>query len=103
MSVGKFAASEPGIGRLNLYTPYFNLPKDIYNQIAKELGVDTFGSLACNATKEFSYTVNGYDLIFKPQDYIDRTGMNFEQCPFFGKVNGKDVGRKSEALKELFR
>jgi hypothetical protein len=83
VSAGKFAAFDPGSVELNIYTPYFSLSIDTYDQIANELGVLT-DQVPCNATKDIVFSFNGFDLHLTPDQYMIKNIDQNEYCHFYG-------------------
>jgi hypothetical protein len=57
------------------------LPSDTYDQIAKELGVSD-SVLSCDTTKDIIFTINGFDLHIKPEEYTHKLSSSFNECYF---------------------
>jgi hypothetical protein len=82
VSSGKYAFSQPGTAKVNIYTPDFALSHETYEHIADVLGVVN-GQVPCNATKDIVFSIYGFDLHVTPDDYIAESSTGDGYCEFF--------------------
>lgn len=57
------------MAELSLASPIFELGKEAYKEITKELKSDA-SILPCNTKKHMTYSINGLDLDIQPDDYM---------------------------------
>ncbi|KAI6184842.1 hypothetical protein M3Y97_00639700 [Aphelenchoides bicaudatus] len=85
ISAKNFVLERPGVASINLASPYFYLPSNVYNEVMQQLGSNENGKIPCNSPVSIVFKVGSFEFNLTSDKFTNREFEDSSGCFFLGQ------------------